>query len=284
MASPLFCERLRHDLGLELLLDVHPSQSPVLFLQLLHPGHHRGVHASELGSPLVQRRRANTQLPAQIRHRDPRLRALERVHDLAVRKPRLLHFRRSLHIEEILLLSPSEFRGDYPTTRINQLRRRHLKLLGVPRLRIPLHPSPPVSPYLALPSVSENRREAHTDHQRARIFAPPSPAKKILTTLSLNSVSYFAIKPLEVCPTSGVSSYPGRFTGRIHEKTSYVLAHVQKDSQRGLTCLPILNSRSHIKKRTVDKRCATPDIVSSKVIAILKYETTSAIKQHAELI
>ena len=52
-----------------------------------------------------------------------------------------------------------------PTTRINQLHRRHLELLGVPRLRNPLHPSSPVSPYFALPSVSENRREAQPVRQ-----------------------------------------------------------------------------------------------------------------------
>jgi hypothetical protein len=30
MASPLFCERLSDDLGLELLLDVHLAQPPIL--------------------------------------------------------------------------------------------------------------------------------------------------------------------------------------------------------------------------------------------------------------
>jgi hypothetical protein len=48
-----------------------------------------------------------------------------------------------------------------PTTRIDQLRRRHLELLGVSRLRNPLHPSTPISPYFALPSVPENRKEGH---------------------------------------------------------------------------------------------------------------------------
>ena len=46
-----------------------------------------------------------------------------------------------------------------------------------------------------------------TNYCRASSFAPPSPAKKLLTTLSLNSVWYFFMKPLEVCPTSG-----GQFT------------------------------------------------------------------------
>ena len=46
--------------------------------------------------------------------------------------------------------------------RIDQLRsRRRLELLGISRLRNPLHRSPPVSPFFALPSVSENRRKTH---------------------------------------------------------------------------------------------------------------------------
>jgi hypothetical protein len=51
--------------------------------------------------------------------------------------------------------------------------------------------------------------DSDTDHRRASSIAPPSPAKKLLTTLSLNSVSHFFIKPLEVCLTSG-----GQFSGR----------------------------------------------------------------------
>jgi len=116
MASPLFRKRLRDDLRLELLFDVHPSQTPVLALQLLHLGHHRGIHPPELGAPLVERRRADAQLPAQIGHRNPRLRAFERVHDLTVREPRLLHHRRTLPLEEILLLSTRDYRGDYPAS------------------------------------------------------------------------------------------------------------------------------------------------------------------------
>ena len=66
MASPLFFERLRHDLGPELFLKVHLLQEPVLVIELLHARHHRHVHAAVLGTPLVERRRAHTQLSANI--------------------------------------------------------------------------------------------------------------------------------------------------------------------------------------------------------------------------
>ena len=50
---------------------------------------------------------------------------------------------------------------------------------------------------------------SRTDYCRASSFAPPSPAKKLLTTLSLNSVLYFSMEPFEVCPTFGGSSNRG---------------------------------------------------------------------------
>jgi hypothetical protein len=52
-----------------------------------------------------------------------------------------------------------------------------------------------------------------------RWFAPPSPAKKLLTTLSLNSVWYFFMKPLEVCPTSGGQFKPGAIQSVKHPAT-----------------------------------------------------------------
>ena len=39
MASPLFYERLGHDVGFDLLFDVHLLELPVLFLNLPHAGH-----------------------------------------------------------------------------------------------------------------------------------------------------------------------------------------------------------------------------------------------------
>ena len=63
-----------------------------------------------------------------------------------------------------------------------------------------------------------------TEHRRAKSFAPPSPAKKLWATSSLNSVLYFFMYPLEVCPTSG-----GQFKPRaIH------LMHKQYVSERGV--------------------------------------------------
>src|SRR5579859_2485488 len=91
MASVFFCECLRNDLGLDLLLDVHLAQPGVLGLQLFHPRNQRHVHAAVLRAPLVERRRADPQLSAKIRYRQPRLYALQRVHDLAIRESRLLH-------------------------------------------------------------------------------------------------------------------------------------------------------------------------------------------------
>jgi hypothetical protein len=66
MASPLFYERLRHDLGLELFLKVHLLQSPVLFLELFHARHHEYIHAAVLGPSFVKRRRADAQLSENI--------------------------------------------------------------------------------------------------------------------------------------------------------------------------------------------------------------------------
>ena len=70
---------------------------------------------------------------------------------------------------------------------------------------------------IKLPIVVSEKTDQHTqvriissgtDQRRAGSFAPPSPAKKRLTTLSLNSVWYVFMKPLEVCPASGISSQP----------------------------------------------------------------------------
>src|SRR5690606_27790881 len=67
-ASPLFFKSLLHDLGLELLLDVHLAQAGVLGLQLLHARHHRHIHAAVLRAPLVEGRRADA-LPPRLRAR-----------------------------------------------------------------------------------------------------------------------------------------------------------------------------------------------------------------------
>ena len=51
---------------------------------------------------------------------------------------------------------------------------------------------------------------------------PQDPAKKLLTTLSLNSVLYFSMKPFEVCPTSG-----GQFSTRRFSFTASRLQRMQ---------------------------------------------------------
>ncbi len=84
MASPLFFERLRHDLGLELLLKVHFLQAPVLVFEFFHARHHRHVHAAVLGARLVKRRCTDAQIPTNVGHRKARFNPFDRIHDLAV--------------------------------------------------------------------------------------------------------------------------------------------------------------------------------------------------------
>ena len=66
MASPLFFESLRDNFGLELFLKVHLLQAAVFIFKLFHARHHGYIHAAVLGPPFVKRRRADTQLAANI--------------------------------------------------------------------------------------------------------------------------------------------------------------------------------------------------------------------------
>ena len=66
MTSPLFFEGLGHDLGLVRLLKVLVHQAPFLVFEFFDARHHRHVHAAVLGPPLLKRRRADTQLAANI--------------------------------------------------------------------------------------------------------------------------------------------------------------------------------------------------------------------------
>jgi len=84
MALPLFCEGLGDDLNFEAFFGVHLLQAFVLFLQLLHPGHERGVHAAKLGSPLVERGRAHAVFAAQLGDVEAGLGLLEDGDDLTV--------------------------------------------------------------------------------------------------------------------------------------------------------------------------------------------------------
>ena len=68
MAALLFCEVLVGDFGLEILFEVHLAQTTVLVFKFLHVGHHGGVHAAELGAPLVERGGADALLAADHWH------------------------------------------------------------------------------------------------------------------------------------------------------------------------------------------------------------------------
>jgi len=91
MALPFFCQRLRDDLGLEALFDVHLLEAPVFLFQFLHACHQRGVHAAELGAPLVERGVVDAVLPAQLWYWAAGLGLLENGDDLAVGKAGRLH-------------------------------------------------------------------------------------------------------------------------------------------------------------------------------------------------
>ena len=56
------------------------------------------------------------------------------------------------------------------------------------------------------------------------------PAIKLLTTLSLNLVLYFSMKPLEVCPTSGGQLKPGAIQYCGHEFQSALAGSKMKSS------------------------------------------------------
>jgi hypothetical protein len=91
MASPLFCQGLRNDLGLQTLLGIHLFQATIFIFQLLHAGHQRGIHAAELGAPLVELGVADAVLAAQLRNRRAALGLLEDGDDLAIGKTGRLH-------------------------------------------------------------------------------------------------------------------------------------------------------------------------------------------------
>lgn len=84
MASPLFFEGLLHDLRLQPLFCIHLLEPSVLRFELLEPRQERRIHATKLGPPLVERRRADAVLPTQLRNRLASLRLLEHGDDLAV--------------------------------------------------------------------------------------------------------------------------------------------------------------------------------------------------------
>ncbi len=84
MASPLFFERLRHNLSLELFLKVHLLQPAVLFFELFHTRHHGYIQAAVLGPPFVKGSGADAQLAANVWNADASLNTLDSVQNLAI--------------------------------------------------------------------------------------------------------------------------------------------------------------------------------------------------------
>ena len=82
----LFCEVLVGDFRLELILQIHLLEAAVLVFELLHARDHGGIHATELGAPVVKRSAANAQFPANLRQWQADLNPFERSDDLAVAK------------------------------------------------------------------------------------------------------------------------------------------------------------------------------------------------------
>jgi hypothetical protein len=114
MALPLFFKRLRHDLSLEFLLEVHLLEPTVLLFQFFEPGHHRNVHAAVFGTPLVKSCRTDAKLTANIWHSKASIDTFERIHDLAIAVSGLLHIE-PFPLGKILLPAPTHLRDDYPT-------------------------------------------------------------------------------------------------------------------------------------------------------------------------
>jgi hypothetical protein len=89
------------------------SSATVLILQLFHPRDHGHVHATELGAPLVERRRADANLTAKVGNTfAASLRLSTAMIWLSVKRD--FFIQNFLHIEKILPLTPLDFREDYP--------------------------------------------------------------------------------------------------------------------------------------------------------------------------
>src|SRR5690606_12570792 len=107
-------ERFLEQVGAELGIGVQLLQPPVLVLQFLHPADHGHLHAAELAAPLIERRRADAVLSAQLRHGRTGLGLLEHGDDLAVGEARLLHGNLlGESYEKIPLLASTNLWGDY---------------------------------------------------------------------------------------------------------------------------------------------------------------------------
>src|SRR6185503_13166852 len=69
----------------------HLLQAAVLFFKFLHPLHFTNTHPTIFGFPFVEGGFAEPVLAAQIFHRHSGFGFLQDIHDLALRKLRLLH-------------------------------------------------------------------------------------------------------------------------------------------------------------------------------------------------
>lgn len=119
MASPLFCQRLLHNLGLQLFFRVHLLQATVLVLQLFQASHQRGIHPTERGGIATCRRsHADVVLPAQGWSRGATLCLLQDRHDLAVSKLGFAHIEPPrVILREFSTFEPGGFLGGLPAAR-----------------------------------------------------------------------------------------------------------------------------------------------------------------------
>lgn len=107
-----FCQRFLQQIRAELRLDVELLKAAVLVFEFLHPHDQRRIHTAELAAPLVERRRADAVLTAQLGDRASGLSLLENRQDLDVGEPELLHGNLlGSGCEKIPLLTPAN-RGD----------------------------------------------------------------------------------------------------------------------------------------------------------------------------
>ena len=94
----------------ELDIGVHPFQTGVFLLQLFHPRHQRGVHATILRPPLVKCDTAHTVLTAKLAYEDSILSLFQNCQNLAVGKAGRFHAKSpGSSVSEIILINATFF-------------------------------------------------------------------------------------------------------------------------------------------------------------------------------
>lgn len=91
LASPLFCDDLLHQLELQALVRDQPFESRVFLFQLAQALQVRHAHPAVLGTPRVERRRADPVLARDIRHAHAGLGLFQDPGDLTLAELRLAH-------------------------------------------------------------------------------------------------------------------------------------------------------------------------------------------------